>query len=66
MARDYEYAETIDRKIAGHLKSLGYNISNPPKTMTVERKLSLLNYLRTITTVTALIEHEVHTTPTKG
>ena len=66
MGRGYEYAEGIEKKVMGHLKSLGFNVDKPPKRMTIERKLELLNYLRTVETAVVIIERAVTDTPIEG
>lgn len=71
MSREYEYSNAIERKMHGHLKSLGFNLTKPPKTMTIIRKTVLLNYLRTIRTACEILEQaieqycEYKTTPGK-
>ncbi|MBW8034119.1 MAG: hypothetical protein FVQ79_00175 [Planctomycetes bacterium] len=59
MNRSYQYASAIERKIAGHLKSLGFNIRRPPADMTISRKVNLLNYLRTIRTTCEVVEEDI-------
>jgi len=63
MSREYEYAESIEKKFIGHLKSLGFNIHKPPFKMSVKRKLSILNYLRTISTASDLLQNAVNDIP---
>lgn len=64
MSREYEYAANIDKKIQGHLKSLGFNVNKPPTSMTIARKVSVLNYLRTIKTTTEVVGHAIDDIPT--
>ena len=64
MSREYEYAANIDAKIQGHLKSLGFNIQKPPHRMTLRRKISILNYLRTIETTIDTVGHAINHTAT--
>jgi len=59
MSRGYEYAASLDRKITGHLKSLGFNIDKPPVRMTIARKLDVLNYLRSFESTSTLLQKVV-------
>jgi len=63
MSKAYEYSTVIERKIEGHLKSLGFNIHKPKERMTISHKIAVLNYLRTIETAIHVVQHAVTDTP---
>jgi hypothetical protein len=63
MNKAYEYADVIQRKIEGHLKSLGYNVQKPKEFISLEHKLSVLNYLRAIKTPVDIVQEAVMDTP---
>jgi hypothetical protein len=59
MSRSYEYATVIQRKIEGHLKSLGFNVKQPKTQMSIEHKIQVLNYIRTLETSLDVVHHAV-------
>lgn len=63
MNQAYEFADDIQKEMKKHLESLGYSVVAPLVTMTVQRKVDLLNYLRSIRTTCELLENSIIQTP---